>query len=257
LGADVVSQRQEARLPAALPGVHVPGEEVEGEPMFRALKAGLGAPGTVMVDADGDRFCNEAFWQDFVSRVGQIDVFGGDFAHVPCYLVLDSRHREQYPIAGIEPGRDLSSQVGERADSLAGLAEALGIDPAGLEATVKRFNEHAAEGRDPDFRRGGTPHEEKFRGDPTHEPNGNLAPLEEPPFYGFEVTPVGNGVPSTGLRIDEHARVVDVGGDPITGLYAAGNSAAFTDTGGAYDSGMAMTRGMTYGYIAARHAARN
>jgi predicted oxidoreductase len=59
---------------------------------------------------------------------------------------------------------------------------------------------------------------------------------------------------ASGLRIDEHARVVDVGEDPIPGLYAAGNSAAFTDTGGAYDSGMAMTRGMTYGYVAARHA---
>lgn len=181
LGADVVSGRQEARLPAALPGVHVHGEEVEGEPMYRALKTGLGAPGTVVVDEDGQRFCNEAFWQDFVSRVGQIDVFADDYAHWPCFLVLDNRHRERYPLAGIDPGRDISQQVGEKADTLPTLAERLGIDPAGLAATVEQFNEYAARGHDPDFRRGETPHEEKFRGDPTHEPNANLAPLTEPP----------------------------------------------------------------------------
>lgn len=77
-----------------------------------------------------------------------------------------------------------------------------------------------------------------------------------PPLYGFELLAVGNGVPSTGLRIDEHAREVDVEGDAIPGLDAADSSAAYTITGGAYDSGIALSRGMTYDYVAAEHDSR-
>ena len=39
------------------------------------------------------------------------------------------------------------------ADTVRGLAELIGIDPDALEATVARYNEHAANGRDPDFER--------------------------------------------------------------------------------------------------------
>jgi 3-oxosteroid 1-dehydrogenase len=255
VSADVVSQSQEGRLPAALPGVHVPGEELEGEPLYRALTAGVGAPGVIVVNESGERFFNEAFWQDFVARIGQIDVHDGNHEHWPCFLVLDQDHRDKYPVAGIEPGRDLSDHLGEKAETIEDLARKLDIDPGGLAGTVETFNEYAREGTDPDFDRGETPIEQRFRGDPTHEPNANMAPLTTPPFYGIELDIVGQGIPSTGLRINSRSEVVDIDGDGVAGLYAAGNSAAYTDTGGAYDSGIAMSRGMTYGYIAANDAA--
>ena len=61
------------------------------------------------------------------------------------------------------------------------------------------------------------------------------------------------GVPTAGLKIDVHARVVDARGSPVTGLYAAGNSAAWSDIGGGYNSGIANMRGLLQGYVAARH----
>jgi len=39
----------------------------------------------------------------------------------------------------------------------------------------------------------------------------------------------------------------------VPGLYAAGNSAAWIDIGGGYNSGIANMRGLLQGYAAARH----
>src|SRR3546814_1977741 len=59
------------------------------------------------------------------------------------------------------------------------------------------------------------------------------------------------GVPTAGLPIDTESRVLDASDKPIPGLYAAGNSAAWLDIGGGYNSGIAITRGMLTGYLAA------
>jgi 3-oxosteroid 1-dehydrogenase len=53
------------------------------------------------------------------------------------------------------------------------------------------------------------------------------------------------------LPIDVEGRVLDVDDRPVPGLYAAGNAAAWLDIGGGYNSGIANTRGMLYGYLAA------
>jgi predicted oxidoreductase len=65
---------------------------------------------------------------------------------------------------------------------------------------------------------------------------------------------VGVGVNAVGLETDTSARVLHVRRHPIQGLYAAGNSAALLDVGAGYQSGLSNLRGMTWGFIAARHA---
>jgi 3-oxosteroid 1-dehydrogenase len=55
------------------------------------------------------------------------------------------------------------------------------------------------------------------------------------------------------LQINSQAQVVDARGASIPGLYAAGNSAAWIDIGGGYNSGIANMRGLLQGYTAARH----
>ena len=60
---------------------------------------------------------------------------------------------------------------------------------------------------------------------------------------------------SVGLETDAFARVKHVRGHAIPGLYACGNSAAALDTGAGYQSGLSNLRGMTWGFIAGRHAA--
>ena len=54
---------------------------------------------------------------------------------------------------------------------------------------------------------------------------------------------------------DAHARVLDTHGQPITGLYACGNTAAPTFLGVGYQGGASIGAGMVFGYLAAEHAA--
>jgi predicted oxidoreductase len=58
-----------------------------------------------------------------------------------------------------------------------------------------------------------------------------------------------------GLRVDGQARVLDAQGAPIAGLYAAGNDVTRV-MGGTYPgAGITIGPALTFGYIAARHAA--
>src|SRR3546814_15695528 len=79
----------------------------------------------------------------------------------------------------------------------------------------------------------------------------NLGPLQKGPFYAVKIERVAMGVPTAGLPIDTESRVLDASDKPIPGLYAAGNSAAWLDIGGGYNSGIAHTRGLLYGYLVA------
>jgi 3-oxosteroid 1-dehydrogenase len=84
-------------------------------------------------------------------------------------------------------------------------------------------------------------------------PNPNLGKIETGPFYAVKLERVTMGVPTAGLPIDTTGRVLRPGGSAVRGLYAAGNSAAWLDIGGGYNSGIANTRGMLYGYLSALH----
>jgi succinate dehydrogenase/fumarate reductase flavoprotein subunit len=123
-------------------------------------------------------------------------------------------------------------------------AARIGIDPAALEATVARFNAGAAEGKDPDFDR----HRFGLMG------AAPIRPLGEGPYYAVAIHPGMLGT-NGGPKVNALAQVVSHDGTAIRGLYAVGNTAANV-FGWAYPSGGAtIAHGVTFGFLAGRHAA--
>jgi 3-oxosteroid 1-dehydrogenase len=111
----------------------------------------------------------------------------------------------------------------------------------------------ARTGVDEDFDRGRTAYDHVY-GDPANQPNPNLGPIERAPFYAVKVWPGDLGTKG-GLLTDQHARVVREDGEPIPGLYAAGNTTASV-MGRTYPGpGSTIGPATTFAYIAMRHVA--
>jgi 3-oxosteroid 1-dehydrogenase len=129
------------------------------------------------------------------------------------------------------------------------LARTVGIDPAGLAATVEAFNANARRGIDPEFGRGESTWDLEW-GDPEHKPNPSLGPVEMPPFYAIELHP-GAFDTKGGLRINERGQVRSASRDeaPIPGLYSAGNNAAGSVPQGYVGPGATLGPALTFGYI--------
>ena len=215
-----------------------------------------GKPGLIAVDAGGHRFVNEA---TSYHRFGQA-IYAAHRVRptIPCWFVCDHRFIVSYGLGMVRPrGLGLRSAVADgyltRADTLAGLAAALGIDALGLERTVARHNQFARTGVDLDFAKGSDAYQRNL-GDPAHGPNPCLGPLEAPPFYGLRVYPGDIGT-SIGLATDQNARVLRADDRPVPGLYACGNDMDSLMAGAYPGPGITLGPAMTFGYLAARHAA--
>jgi 3-oxosteroid 1-dehydrogenase len=236
-------------------GYRVPGEQHEGQPLWRGSWEG-GFPHAIWVNRAGRRFADESFYRDYLPKTRAWDGVTQTQPNFPPYLIFDQNFREKYPLGTFLPVMDLPEALVARADTLRELAGKLDIDAAGLEASVDRFNRFAADGVDPDFSRGSYPWAAMMTGDRDRPKNPNLGPLDKPPFYGLKLEVCSVGVNAAGLRTNEHAQVLHVRGAPIVGLYAVGNSAAPLDIGAGYQSGLSNLRGLVGGYLAGRHAAK-
>ena len=238
-------------------GFRIPGEELqEGVPLWRNAMAFAGLPHSLVVNRKGRRFGNEAFYRSLYFEVDRIDGATQDHTNFPCWLIIGAQAREKYPLASIMPGQDLPAETGVKAASLGELAALTGIDAAGLEETVRRFNAFCEAGDDPEFHRGKSIWGAYMCGDRHHKPNPNLGALSRGPYYAVPLSRLASsGIASAGIVIDEHARALGWDGQPIAGLYMAGNSAARLDTGALMQSGMSNARAMTQGWLAGRHAA--
>jgi fumarate reductase flavoprotein subunit len=128
------------------------------------------------------------------------------------------------------------------AATLRELAGLLGLDAARLEETVKRYND-SVDGEC----------EDELGRTSLSSGSGKPARIDAAPFYGFACT---TGLTSTycGLRTDTRARVIDVFGRPIGGLYATGEVVGGFH-GESYLSGSSLAKGCIFGRIAAADAA--
>lgn len=213
-------------------------------------------PGLMAVNHAGERFVNEAVsYHEFVRAMYRADARSPT---IPAWLVCDRNFVHRYGLGLIRPRtpglrRYVRSGYLHQGATLVALAGEIGVPAAALEDTVRRFNGFAANGVDADFGKGGNAYD-CSNGDPAVQPNPCLGPIASAPFYAVAVVPTPLGT-SRGLSADVHARVLDAAGKPVPGLYVCGNDmqSAF---GGEYPgAGGQLGQAMTFGWIAARHAA--
>ncbi|KIW86367.1 hypothetical protein Z517_01763 [Fonsecaea pedrosoi CBS 271.37] len=211
-------------------------------------------PGSIVVDTNGQRFINESVgYHQFVQHMHAAKM-------TRCFMIADKRFLSKYGIgfALADPypkGKILSQNYLVSAKTIPQLAAKLGIPEDNLVQTVKRCNENAARGKDPDFGRGDSVYDHVF-GDPTNKPTVSLGTCDQAPFYAVPMYP-GNVSTQYGLRTDEYARVMGQEEKPIDGLYAAGNDSNSVWRGTYPAGGSSIGPAMTFGYVAAEHMASN
>lgn len=189
--------------------------------------------GGFLVGSNAKRFGNEGLGYSGYARVV---LEQGEFA----FAVFDQRIFE---IAALEEEfMELVRYGGVRkAETIAELAAIYELDAVVLEETLSDFNKTAS-GVQPD----------------TFGRTDTRAPMKAP-FYGCRVVP-GLFHTQGGLRVDRNARVLDVRGNPIPGLFAGGGAAAgISGRAGAlgYASGNGLLTAVALGRLAGMTAARD
>lgn len=190
------------------------------------ITEGLRGDGAILVNAEGQRFVDEVGTRDVVSAA-EIAQTGGY-----SWLVMDQAMADASSVIQgyIEKGYTVTGE------SYTALAEAMGVDAAAFEETMTDWNACVEKHEDPEFGR-------------TSFANA----LDTAPYYAVRVTA---GIHHTmgGLVINSETQVLDVDGNAIPGLYAAGEV-----TGGIHGAnrlgGNAVSDFVVYGRIAGAQAA--
>jgi succinate dehydrogenase/fumarate reductase flavoprotein subunit len=206
----------------------------------------------IVVDKAGRRYMNEdpPYMQDTSARPMELfDPVTQDFPRIPSYVIFDEVGRRRYRVGAptrndpdahydwsTDNSREIESGLLKKADSIAELAGMIGVEPDVLEETLARWNGMCASKKDDDFGR----------------PAGTMMKIQRPPFYAGEVWPVVSNTQGGPVH-DRHQRIVDVDGNPIPRLYAAGELGSAW--GHLYMSGGNLSECVVTGRIAARHAA--
>lgn len=239
LGARMVSEPKPMRL-----GYPIPGRKDDGHAMTGIFRA-VSYPYSILVNELGRRFCDESFYPAIGHALKTIDGRRQVFENWPCWWVFDTRFRDEYSFSSISPGMELPSEWDVvSSETIEGLAEKMGVDVAVFVDQVKRFNADCADGVDRDFGRGERMYSQVSYGDHQAGQHPNLGPVAAGPFFAMRPVLVGTGIPTTGLDTDPVGRVLNYDGQPIQGLYAAGNSSAMLEVGGGYQSGIANMRSL-------------
>jgi len=206
----------------------------------------------ILVDKSGKRFMNELHpaCQDTAARpLGLYDPDIVDFLRIPALMIFDEDGRKlgriANPLTALPEHRyvwseDNSAEIArgwiKKYDSLEQLAHGQGFDPQVVAASIARWNDIVAKGRDDDQGR----------------PPGTLFPIKSPPYYGVPVWPLLTNTQG-GPEHDERQRVLDAFGEPIPRLYAAGELGSFF--GHLYLLGGNLSELVIGGRIAGREAA--
>lgn len=206
---------------------------VPDEPAPRLSIMEKSFPGSCVVNKAGKRFANES--QNYMAFQKELfKAHSDDNPCAPAYHIFDARFRANYIVGPMMtaamkpdwmlPKKWFASGFVAKANTVAELAEQLGIDPAELEQTVANMNRYAASGVDEEFQRGESAYD-RYYADPNIKPNPCLAPIDQAPFYAMRIE-AGDFGTLGGLDTDVNANVLAEQGGTIAGLYAVGNCSA-------------------------------
>jgi 3-oxosteroid 1-dehydrogenase len=216
-----------------------------------SLDEARGKPHCLIVDAAGDRFFDESLPANTAGRALYERSRG--MRAVPSFLVLDNRHRQSVPLgpwpAGTTPKKALEAGEVVRAHTLNDLAQALGVDRAGLLGSVVRFNGFAGKGKDLDFSRGESAWS-AASAEHGGRRNPSLGKVDKQPFWAVKVYP-GDAGTKGGLLIDARSRVLRADGTLLPGLYACGGAAASLFKGASPGPGAALGAALVEAFLAA------
>jgi succinate dehydrogenase/fumarate reductase flavoprotein subunit len=213
-------------------------------------------PGIIGVLKNGQRFTNESnSYHDVGADLIQACNSQKDTA---MWLVCDKTTIGKYGIGFVKPapmpiGRFLRNGYLIKGNTLAELAKNAGIDPAGLEQTVREYNVGAVHGDDPSFGRGTTTFN-RYLADPENKPNPCVAPVQTGPFYAVKVI-MGDLGTFDGIQTSVVGEVLKDDGSAIVGLYAVGNDRASIMGGNYPAAGITHGPNMTFGFVTGNHIA--
>lgn len=213
------------------------------------------AAGYAITDRFGKRFANEnvqaLLAHGFFYDLMPFDSKQGIYPRIPCFWFFDERRRRAGPISSPLVGAnavglynwsaDNSAEIERgwiaRGDTIREAAERAGVeDPAAAEETMLRYNAACKSGGDDAFGR----------------PAKTMIAVDQPPYYCVKLFPGGSNT-TGGPRRDRNARVIDVFGKPIPGLFAAGELGQVSGALYAAD-GANLCEALCFGQIAAETA---
>jgi len=184
----------------------------------------------ILVNKQGQRYVAEDSYhsRSSIFTTQQPDAVG--------YLIVDDSIYSEPPLFGGYP-------VVDACETIAELEKALGIEAGCLQETVRSYNEHAAQGEDPEF----------------HKKAKWLQPLDSPPFAALDGS-LGSSpymcFTLGGLAVSIDGEVLDAGGQAIQGLYAVGGCASnIAQDGTGYSSGTCIGESTFFGRRAGVHVA--
>ena len=141
-----------------------------------------------------------------------------------------------------------------KADTIAGVAEQMGLEGTRAEEAVRRFNS----GISPDANQRFDPTRKDGVGTSGLDPEKTnwARALDTGPFYGIKMAP---GITFTymGVKVNTHGRIQMTDGGQFTNLFAAGEIMSGNVLSSGYMAGFGMAIGTVWGRISGREAAQN
>jgi succinate dehydrogenase/fumarate reductase flavoprotein subunit len=168
---------------------------------------------------------------------------------IPSYLITDERGRKTYQLADVRTNdhqyaydwsedntKELELKILRRANSIEQLAAEIEVDPLALKSSIERWNALCDRGVDEDYGR----------------PAGTMMKIDQPPYVFGQVWPTVSNTQGGPVH-NANQQIIDIAGQPIPRLYAAGELGS--SFGHLYLSGGNIAECFVTGWVAGREAA--